>query len=84
MFFDFAKDHRVAIGHAHKYDHVTLLAHGSVSVEADGKTDVYFAPAFIDIKAGIHHKITALEDLTVAYCIHDTRGLDVEDLGLPF
>lgn len=84
MYFDFSQGRVECIGHAHKYDHVTLLAHGSLVVEADGEKQTYQAPANIHIKAGVHHKLTALEDKTVAYCVHDTRGLDADDLGDPF
>lgn len=84
MYFDFSQDHRVAVGHSHKYDHVTLLAHGVLAVTVDGVEKVYRAPAFIDVEAGKHHILRALEDKTVAYCVHDTHGLEVEDLGDKF
>jgi len=84
MYFDFSEGHVSCVGHAHEYDHVTCLAYGKLMVEVDGISRVYHAPAFIDIKAGVHHKMTALIDKTVAYCVHDTRGMDIEDLGVPF
>lgn len=68
------------IGHSHKYGHVSCLAHGSVSVNGE----VFKAPAFIDIPEGKHHQFIALEDETVLYCVHDTRGLLPEDLGEEF
>lgn len=84
MYFDFSKGHRTAIGHAHKHDHVTLLANGSLSVTVDGEEKIYRAPAFIDVPAGKHHVLKALEDKTVVYCVHDTHGLEVEDLGTQY
>ena len=72
------------MGHAHSHDHISCLAHGSVLVIADGITKSFKAPAFIDIEAGTHHQFKALEDETVLYCIHDTYGLDPDDLGRPY
>lgn len=67
-------------GHSHKHDHISLLAHGAVSM--NGK--VFKAPYFIDVPSGTHHQFIALEDETVLYCVHDTKGLEVEDLGESF
>ncbi len=72
------------IGHSHKHDHISLLAHGSVRVNIEQGFAEYKAPAFIDIPAGVHHEFVALEDETALFCIHDTRGLGVDDLGEPF
>jgi len=86
MYFDFEEnpDHREAIGHSHDYEHTTLLAYGSLRVECDGETKEYEAPAFIDIKANCHHRLIALVDKTMAYCIHDTRGMDIDDISRPY
>jgi hypothetical protein len=73
------------IGHSHAHDHITLLAHGSVLVKVDlGPDEIFNAPAFIDVRKGTHHQFIALTDETVLACIHDTHGLDIEDLGKPF
>lgn len=57
--------------HSHKYDHISMLATGSVRVWADGKlVGDHVAPAGIDIKAGVKHAFLALEDKTVIYCVH--------------
>jgi len=63
----------VEVGHTHPFDHLTLLAHGSLNVEVNGKTTEFKAPHMIFIKAEYVHKLTALEDNTVAYCIHAIR-----------
>lgn len=61
--------------HAHVYDHLTMLATGSVRVWKDGALDGdYIAPTGIMIAAGIKHTFEALEDDTVAYCIHAATG----------
>jgi glyoxylate utilization-related uncharacterized protein len=59
--------------HDHCFDHLTLLATGSVSVVVDGVTSEFCAPQMIYIKAGKLHTITALEANTLAYCIHALR-----------
>jgi hypothetical protein len=66
-------------GHAHKFDHVTLLCQGKVKVEIEGYEPKEFtAPTFIIIKKEHLHKITALEDNTIYYCIFALRGIDGE------
>jgi quercetin dioxygenase-like cupin family protein len=67
-------------GHVHTYDHVTLLAHGSVRVAVDGKTTEFEAPHMIYIKAGKLHHIEALEDGTIAYCVHALRDSETHDI----
>lgn len=63
-------------GHSHTYDHQTLVAYGSVEIEVDGLTTQFKAPQIIYIRAGKDHKLTALEDNTVAYCIHPLKEND--------
>ena len=68
-------------GHTHPFDHLTLLASGSVEVELEGNKTTYVAPQMIFIKAEKVHKLTALAPDTVAYCIHALRvGERVEDI----
>ena len=64
-------------GHEHKFDHVTLLVSGKVSVELEGSDAKEFtAPTFIVIRKEHRHKITALADGTVYYCVYALRDLD--------
>jgi hypothetical protein len=65
--------------HLHHYDHGTLLASGRLLVE---KLDVnnnityskeFVAPSFILVEKNAYHRLTALEDNTVASCIHALR-----------
>lgn len=63
-------------GHAHCYDHLTLLASGKLRVTALGKDSDFTAPTHIFIKADVEHELTALEDNTVAHCIHAIREPD--------
>ena len=77
----FAKAGDVEEGHCHKFDHTTLLGAGSVMVKANGRSTKFVAPQMIFIHADVEHEITALEDGTVAYCIHALRDGDgVEDI----
>ena len=67
-------------GHKHNYDHMTLLAHGSVRVHVDGETTDFKAPHSIFIVAGKSHFIEALEDGTVAYCVHALRDKETAEI----
>jgi quercetin dioxygenase-like cupin family protein len=64
-----------AVSHAHAYDHLSILAKGSVTVEVQGVEKDYMAPACITILSGQHHTITAHED-SVWFCIHATAETD--------
>lgn len=58
--------------HAHEYDHVSMLAVGSVRVWTDGKLIGDFkAPQPIVIKAKSKHTFLSLEPGTLIYCIHN-------------
>lgn len=67
-------------GHVHNYDHVTLLAHGSVVVHVNGKSTEFKAPQMIFIIRGQEHYMEALEDGTIAYCVHALRDKDTEEI----
>ena len=74
----FAKSGDVEQGHSHQFDHLTLLAHGSLRVSVDGQTSDFTAPHMIYIRKDHVHELVALEDNTVAFCIHALRGADTE------
>ena len=76
----FAKAGDANEGHVHNYDHITLLAYGSVRVHVEGNTTDFKAPQMIYVKAGKSHFIEALEDGTVAYCVHALRDKDSEEI----
>jgi quercetin dioxygenase-like cupin family protein len=77
----FAKAGDAEEGHQHQFDHLTLLAAGSVRVVVEGKETDFKAPHMIYIHAEKNHRLVALEDNTVAYCIHALRdGDDVGDI----
>lgn len=69
--------------HAHRYEHLSYVASGSVRVEVDGVSlGVFVAPVGIVIKAGAQHTFTTLAPDTVILCIHNTdrSGGDIETL----
>ena len=76
----FAKAGDANEGHTHNYDHITLLAYGSVKVHVDGQISEFKAPHMIYIQKGKSHYIEAMEDGTVAYCVHALRDKDSEDI----
>lgn len=66
-------------GHVHNFDHITLLSRGSVEVDVDGNKTVFTAPHMIYIAKGKRHFLTALEDDTVASCLHALRTGEREE-----
>ncbi len=74
MHFKYAGD--IEYGHTHSFDHLTLLASGSLRVTVEGKTTDFKAPHMIYIHKDKNHELVALEDNTVAYCIHALRDKD--------
>jgi len=63
-------------GHAHTFDHITLLATGSVKMIHDNGEAEYKAPHLIVTPKGIKHQFIALEPDTVFCCIHAIRDKD--------
>lgn len=61
----------VLVQHAHKHDHLSILASGSVELVVDGVKSVVHAPGCLTIAAGKHHGIKSLTDV-VWYCVHAT------------
>lgn len=76
----FEKKGCIEQGHAHQFDHLTLLASGSLRVMVDGKVTEFKAPHMIYIHKDKHHELIALEDNTVAYCIHALRDQETSDI----
>jgi quercetin dioxygenase-like cupin family protein len=76
----FQKTGDIEYGHVHDYDHLTLLASGALKVVIDGVSTEFTAPHMIYIKKDKTHELIALQDNTVAYCIHAMRDLEGEIL----
>lgn len=70
--------------HAHTYDHVTLLAYGSMRVEADGEMlGDFTGPVGILIRAHVKHTMTTLTPGVVFACIHalhGTEGVEIDGM----
>lgn len=79
----FVKKGSWAVTHAHTYDHQTLLASGRLRMTLDGQTTELTGPCIIVIQAGKHHAFEALEDGTVAYCIHAIKNGETIDEADP-
>ena len=60
-----------AVSHSHAYDHMSILGKGVVEVSTDDWVRTFEAPACVEVKAGVHHMIRAIEDATW-FCIHAT------------
>ena len=71
-------------GHAHAFDHITLLATGKVLMKHDNGEQEFAAPHLIVTPKGITHQFIALEPNTVFCCIHAIReGNAVDDIASP-
>jgi quercetin dioxygenase-like cupin family protein len=80
----YAKETRIPAGyvlvqHAHKHDHLSILASGSVELAVDGIKSVVHAPACLTIAAGKHHGIKSITDV-VWYCVHATDCTDEDEI----
>jgi quercetin dioxygenase-like cupin family protein len=82
MHFKHAGD--IEHGHAHIFDHVSLLTAGSAKVTVEGVSKAFTAPHAIFIRRDWMHEIEALEDNTIMICIHALRdGERAEDIVDP-
>jgi mannose-6-phosphate isomerase-like protein (cupin superfamily) len=80
----YAKETRIPAGyilvqHAHKHDHLSILASGSVEMVVDGVKSIVDAPACLTIAADKHHGIKSLTDV-VWYCVHATDCTNEDDI----
>jgi hypothetical protein len=64
------------LGHSHPFDHLTLLTKGSLRITIEGQVTEFKAPHMIFIVKNKNHELIALEDDTLAYCIHALRDGD--------
>ena len=69
-------------GHAHVFDHITLLATGSVNMVSDKGTNEFTAPHLIITPKGITHEFIARTNDVLLCCIHAIRdGDDVDSIA---
>ena len=77
----FKKAGDTELGHRHPFNHITFLSSGKLKVETELGASEFAAPHMIFIHKDYIHELTALEDNTVAYCIHGLRdGNGVGDI----
>lgn len=76
----FKKVGDLEIGHTHQFDHLTLLAKGKLKIKVNNQVSYYQAPYMIFIHKDKIHELEAMEDDTVAYCIHALRTKDQSDI----
>lgn len=69
----FQKAGDIEEGHAHPFDHATLLSAGAIRLTVEGCTRDFQAPDLIFIEKNREHQLVALQDNTVVACIHALR-----------
>jgi len=67
-------------GHSHPFDHLTLLAKGSMRVTVNGVATNFSAPHMVYIQKDKTHELVALENETLAFCIHALRDKSTGDI----
>lgn len=71
-------------GHAHTFDHITLLATGRVVMRAKGQEHEHEAPKLIVTPKGVVHEFEALTPNCLVCCVHAVRDGDgVDDVAPP-
>ena len=76
----FEKAGDTELGHKHPFNHITFLSSGKLKVETEFGISEFTAPHMIYIHKDYLHELTALEDNTVAYCVHALRDKDTEEI----
>lgn len=66
-------------GHAHTFDHVTLLAIGSVWMRKNGEQVRHVAPKLLVTPAEVAHEFECIDGPALLCCIHAIRDGDLEN-----
>lgn len=83
----------VVEGHAHNFDHTTYVIRGAVKIErldADGNVVQIVTKKASDgqnwvlIKAGVLHRLTAMEDNSMGHCISSHRDPETGEVIADF
>lgn len=67
------------VQHKHKFDHLSILAAGTVDVTVEGVTTRITGPECLTIEAGKYHCVVAVTN-AVWYCIHATDCDEPEEV----
>lgn len=65
----------VLVSHRHPYDHISILAHGTVRLTVGSDTREVTGPTCLTIRKGEEHAILAIT-YAVWFCIHPTQETD--------
>lgn len=72
------------VGHAHTFDHITLLSKGRVIMRANGEDREHIAPKLIVTPKGVAHEFEAIVPDCLLCCIHAVRDGETEaDIAPP-
>lgn len=83
----YAKEMHIPAGwyaeqHVHSYDHLSILASGAVMLEVgDLWPRRVNAPACLEMKAGVRHRIVALEP-SIWFCIHPSGAGEPDEVAV--
>jgi quercetin dioxygenase-like cupin family protein len=69
----------VLVQHKHHFDHLSILASGSIELMVDDVKTIVHAPACLTIEANKHHGVKSLTDV-VWYCVHATDCTDTDEI----
>jgi quercetin dioxygenase-like cupin family protein len=69
----------ILVQHKHNFDHLSILAAGTVELMVDGVRSVLTGPTELTIAAGKHHGVKALTT-GVWYCAHSTDCTDPDEI----
>ena len=85
--FTLPKKGDVHDGHAHTFNHITLLARGTVEMRTQQAVETpvkrtFTAPCLMVTPKGLVHEFEALSDDCVLCCVHAVRsGDDLDDIA---
>jgi quercetin dioxygenase-like cupin family protein len=80
----YAKETRIPAGqwlvsHAHEFDHLSILASGTVEVIVEDSRRIIEGPSCLTIQAKKHHGVKAITD-SVWFCVHATECVDESEV----
>lgn len=67
------------VSHAHRYDHISILACGEVMLTIGTFTKWVKGPCAVMIEKGANHELQALTD-AVWFCVHPTDKIDTAEI----
>lgn len=68
----------VLFQHVHKFDHMSILAQGTVVLRTPKRDERIVGPKSLCIPGGVPHEVHALTD-AVWFCVHATEHPEIEE-----